>query len=253
MTLVYYKASAALLIFLVSIATSFYLLKKKSALRHPESVELGEALASGIFLGIAFFHMLPESIRLFGQAYSAITYPIPEAICLAGFLLMLFLERLSVITSARHTSFSIPYILTLILVIHALIEGAALGVGATIPETAILFVAILAHKGSESFALCVTMLKHELPLRRITFFTLFFALMTPLGIGLGMMINELTYANHGAFLAATFDAFAAGTFIYISTLHHIRFHKHTEETQGMLEFGFLVLGLVTMGVIALWI
>jgi zinc transporter 1/2/3 len=252
-TLAYYKTSAALLIFLVSIVTSFYLLKKKSALRHPEAVELGEALASGIFLGIAFFHMLPEAIRLFGQVYNTVTYPIPEAICLAGFLLMLFLERLSITASAQHTTLSIPYILTLILVIHALIEGAALGVGATIPEAAMLFIAILAHKGSESFALCVTMLKHELPLPRIVIFSLFFALMSPIGIALGMMINEFTYANHGTFLAATFDAFAAGTFIYISTLHHIRFHKHTEETQGMLEFGCLVLGLVAMAVIALWV
>jgi zinc transporter ZupT len=251
-TLGYYKASAAVLIFVVSMATVLYLLKRKSALRHPESVELGEALASGVFLGMAFFHMLPEAVRLFGQVY-AVTYPIAEAICVAGFLLMLFLERLSVVTSAHHAKYSIPYILTLILVIHALIEGAALGIGNTFPETVILFIAILAHKGSESFALCVTMLKHEIAMRRIVFFTFLFALMTPIGIALGVMINELTFFDHGTILAGTFNAFAAGTFIYISTLHHIRFHKHTEETQGLLEFGCLVLGLVAMGVIALWV
>jgi zinc transporter 1/2/3 len=252
-TLVYYKACAALLIFLVSIATVLYPLKKKSVLSHPESLELGEALASGIFLGVAFFHMLPESIRLFGQLYSTVTYPIPEIICLVGFLLMLFLERLSLIASNHQAKYSIPYILTLILIIHAFVEGAALGVGTTIPETVMLFIAILAHKGSESFALCVTMLKHAMPMQRIVFLILFFALMSPIGIGVGMMINEFTYADHGVLLAATFDAFAAGTFIYISTLHHIRFHKHTEETQGMLEFGCLVLGLVTMAVIAVWV
>lgn len=253
MTLVYYKASAALLIFLVSIATVLYPLKKKSALHHPESVELGEALASGIFLGVAFFHMLPESIKLFATLYGSVTYPVPEAICLIGFLLMLFLERLSIIASSHQVKYSIPYILTLILVIHAFVEGAALGISTTIPETAMLFIAILAHKGSESFALCVTMLKHELPFQRIIFFILFFALMSPIGIGVGMMISEIAYADQGTLLAATFDAFAAGTFIYISTLHHIRFHKHTEETQGMLEFGCLVLGLATMAVIALWV
>jgi len=252
-TLAYYKASAALLIFLVSIATAFYPLKKKNILKHPESAELGEAFASGIFLGVAFFHMLPESIRLFGRIYANMSYPISEGICLGGFLLMLFLERLSTLSSARSGKDSVPYILSIILVIHALIEGAALGIGETVPETAILLIAILAHKGSESFALCVTMLKHALPLKRIFLLTSLFALMSPLGIGLGMMMTEITYADHAMFLTATFDAFAAGTFIYMSSLHHIRFHHHAKETQGMWELGCLVLGVIVMAMIAVWV
>ena len=126
-TLFYYKAIAALLIFLVSIATAFYPLKRKAVLSHPESIELGEALASGIFLGTAFFHMLPEAIRLFAQIDPTISYPLPEAICIGGFLLMLFLERLSLTASSRHTFLIIPYMLTVIIMLHALIEGAALG------------------------------------------------------------------------------------------------------------------------------
>lgn len=252
MTLVSYKIIAALLIFLAGLATAIYPLKKKLADSHTDSFELGEALASGIFLGAAFFHMLPEAIKLFGQI-STSTYPIPEAICLGGFLLMLFLERLSLTSSAKHSTVSIPYILAIILIIHALTEGAALGIGATLPETALIFIAILAHKGSESFALCVTMLRHRLPLKNIISIILFFALMTPVGIGLGMMIYDMTFADsHGKLIAACFDAFAAGTFLYISTLHHIRFHQHTEEKQGMAEFGCLALGLAMMGIIALW-
>jgi zinc transporter ZupT len=154
--------------------------------------------------------------------------------------------------AAKHSRMSIPYILATILIIHALTEGAALGISATLPETALIFIAILAHKGSESFALCVTMMRHRLPVRHIVSIILFFALMTPVGIGLGMMIYDMTFAdNQGKLLTACFDAFAAGTFLYISTLHHIRFHQHTEEKQGIAELAFLVLGLVTMGVIAL--
>jgi solute carrier family 39 (zinc transporter), member 1/2/3 len=253
-SLIYYKIIAALLIFLVSIVTAAYPLKKKAALSHPESIELGEALASGIFLGAAFFHLLPESIQLFSQVYGSIRYPVPEVICLGGFLLMLFLERLSIIAPLHHAKRWIPSILTIIVIIHALMEGAVLGMGQALPDTTLLFIAILAHKGSESFALCVTMIKHQLPRARIIFLTLFFALMSPLGICIGIVImNESLTAQHGALIAACFNAFAAGTFIYISTLHHIRFHKHTEETQGMLELGCLVLGLVCMGVIAWWV
>src|SRR3990167_2792011 len=93
-----YKTIAALLIFIVSIATAIYPLNKLKANReidHTESFELGEALASGIFLGIAFFHMLPSSIDTFQKLFLNISYPIAEIICMSGFVLLLFLERLS--------------------------------------------------------------------------------------------------------------------------------------------------------------
>lgn len=254
MTLIFYKAIAALLIFLTSIATAIYPLKKKQVLKHTESVELGEALASGIFLGAAFFHMLPDAIRIFSHVYGSLTYPVPEAICVGGFLFMLFLERLSIIRSAISAKNSIPYILAIILIIHALVEGAALGIGPTFSETLMIFIAIIAHKGSESFALCIMLLRHQLPFRHIVLTIILFSLMTPLGISFGTAINALAFtgAGHGELIEAGFNAFAAGTFLYISTLHHIRFHQHTEEKQGLQEFACLLLGLVMMALIALW-
>jgi zinc transporter ZupT len=251
-TLIVYKGIAALLIFLTSLATVIHPLRKRSMSKQLESIELGEALASGIFLGAAFFHMLPDAIKTFVRFDNALIYPIPEMICVGGFLLLVFLERLSLVNASSRSKHSIPYLLAIILVIHAIIEGAALGIGSHFSETIMLFIAILAHKGSESFALCVTMLRHELPFRRIMFMIFLFACMTPCGIALGTIINEFAFAKNGELVAAIFNAFAAGTFLYISTLHHIRFHQHTEETQGMQEFACLVSGLVMMGVIALW-
>lgn len=252
MTLVDYKVIAALIIFTMSMAIALYPLKKKHTPGHSESFELGEALASGIFLGAAFFHMLPDSIRLFAQLYGASAYPVPEIICVGGFLLLLFLERLSLGHSTTQSKHAIPYILALILIIHAVTEGAALGIGSSLSETLMLFIAIVAHKGSESFALCVTLLKHELPFRRILLIVIFFSLMTPVGIMLGTAINQFAFIGNGELVAAIFNAFAAGTFLYISTLHHVHFHQHTKDTQGLLEFVSLVAGAVAMGVIALW-
>jgi zinc transporter ZupT len=133
------------------------------------------------------------------------------------------------------------------------VEGSALGIGATFSEALLLFIAVIAHKGSESFALCVTLMRYQLPFWQILGLVAFFALMTPLGIALGTSIEALTKAGQGAMLDVMFKSFAAGTFLYISTLHHIRFHKHTEETQGLLEFGCLMTGLVAMGMIAVWV
>lgn len=252
MTLLFYKILAALLIFAVGVLTAIYPLSRKSIPKQTERAELGEALASGIFMGAAFFHMLPDSIRTFNHLYGAIGYPIPEVICLFGFLLLLFLERLSLVKSAVTSKNAIPYILALTLIIHALTEGAALGIGATYSETMMLFIAILAHKGSESFALCTMLLRHALPYKRVVMIVVFFAMMTPLGILGGAGINIWALSSNGELMAAIFDAFAAGTFLYISTLHHVHFHKHATETQGMLEFFSLVAGVVAMGAIALW-
>lgn len=251
MSLIYYKIIAALIIFLISIAIALYPIVKKKHTPRAESMELGEALASGIFLGAAFFHMLPDAVEIFEQIYGVVAYPIPEAICVLGFLLLLFLERLSLSNTVQSKN-SIPYILALILIIHALTEGAALGIGLTVAETFMLFIAIIAHKGSESFALSVTMIRHELPLSHIILIVIFFSLMTPLGIVIGATINQFTFIRSGQLLAASFNAFAAGTFLYISTLHHVHFHHHGKDTQGLLEFTSLVIGVVAMGLIALW-
>ncbi len=251
--LLLYKIIAAILIFIVSLITIIHPLRKKSALKHTETAHLGDALASGIFLGAAFFHLLPDSIRLFNQLYDPMNYPMAEAICVFGFLFLLMLERFSLkFSSKRAATHSIPYLLALMLAIHALMEGAALGIGATIAETSVLFIAILAHKGSESFALCTTLLRHELSFQRIFYIILFFACMTPLGIFFGAFIQHLTMARNGELIAAIFNAFAAGTFLYISTLHHIHFHQHTEDAQGLIEFACLVAGAAAMGVIAIW-
>lgn len=158
----------------------------------------------------------------------------------------------SLVRHSHDSKNSVPYILAIILIIHAITEGAALGIGSTFSEAVILLIAIMAHKGSESFALCMTMLRHELPLKRVIAIILVFALMTPLGIALGTVINQYAIFENGELVAAVFNAFAAGTFLYISTLHHVRFHQHTEEKQGLQEFACLMSGLAVMAATTFW-
>jgi zinc transporter ZupT len=195
--------------------------------------------------------MLPDSIRLFASLQPSSTYPLPEIICLGGFLLLLFLERLALL-QGKTVTHTIPYMLATILVIHALVEGAALGIGNTISETIVLLIAILAHKGSESFALCMSLLRHRFGMLRITLLLMLFAFMTPIGIGLGASMNDWMQAQQGQWTAAIYNAFAAGTFLYMSTLHHIRFHEHAEEGHHLQEFLALTVGLVVMGIVAIW-
>ncbi|OGT41282.1 MAG: hypothetical protein A3F42_07330 [Gammaproteobacteria bacterium RIFCSPHIGHO2_12_FULL_37_34] len=249
-----YKTIAALLIFLISIATAIYPLNKlrtNHEIDHNESFELGEALASGIFLGIAFFHMLPSAISIFHQLFNHMNYPIAEIISMFGFSLLLFLERLSLDRSLSRSQSIIPYTLALILIIHSLTEGAALGISGTGTEALIIFIAIIAHKSSDSFVLCMILMRYHFPLLRIITIVTIFSLMTPIGIGLGTGLSLFTQSFSGQLAEATFDAFAAGTFLYIATLHHLRFHQRLEEAQSLLEFSCMMIGLIAMGAIAL--
>lgn len=254
MTLIYYKVLAALLIFISSLIAVIYPIKTHLSTRHNEFLELGEAFASGIFLGVAFFHMLPASISSFHQLYGDIHYPIAELICILGFISLLFLERLALLNSHHKPDLGIPYILTIMLVIHSLIEGAALGVNATFAQAFMIFIAIIAHKGSASFALCVTLMRHKLSLRSICTIVFLFSLVTPIGIFLGTGLNALSYSSNGQLVEAIFNAFATGSFFYMATLHHVQFHKRAaEESHGLWEFFLLVLGLALMGLVAIWV
>ena len=93
MTLIVYKMIAAVLIFITSLSSVIYPLRKKHVLRPAESMELSDALASGIFLGAALFHMLPDAIQALTQVNGELLYPLPEIICAVGFLFFLFCAR----------------------------------------------------------------------------------------------------------------------------------------------------------------
>lgn len=253
MSLIFYKSLAGLFIFIISLIAVIYPIRARVYPSHNHILELGDAFASGIFLGAGLFHMLPDAISSFSELLPDIHYPIAESFCAGGFLLLLFLERLSNFAATKNAhSHSLPYMLAFILVIHSLIEGAALGVNTTLAAATIIFVAIIAHKSSESFALAVILNRSHLTLKSVMTIILFFSLMTPLGIFLGSTLTSMLHTQSGSLMTAIFNAFAAGTFLYMSTLHHINHHHRENDAEGMSEFVVLVIGLVVMAVIAKW-
>jgi zinc transporter 1/2/3 len=252
-TLLDYKMLAGVFIFLTTVIVVIYPIKSRITPKHHRPLELADAFASGIFLGAALFHMLPDAIHHFSQVYVGSTYPIAELFCAVGFLTLLFLERISnYLAASKNYEHMLSYMLAFILIVHALIEGAVLGVNATLATAAIIFLAIIAHKSSESFALAVILNRSTLSLRRVISIIVLFSLMTPLGILVGTSLSSLLQARASMLFTASFNAFAAGTFLYMSTLHHINHHHRQHEAENLLEFVALLVGLIIMGGLAIW-
>lgn len=252
-TLTFYKLIAAILIFITTLAAVIYPIRVRALPRHNHFLELGDAFASGIFLGAALFHLLPDAINQFAEVSGSNHYPIAELLCAFGFLVLLFLERISQfsIYGLKNPN-SLPYMLALILIIHALIEGTALGINTTFAAASVLFFAIIAHKSSESFALAIILNRSQLSTQVIIFIVVLFSLMTPLGIAFGTTLSFVLQFKSGLWLLAGFNAFAAGTFLYMSTLHHINHHERQHEGENLFEFIFLTLGLIIMAIVAWW-
>jgi zinc transporter 1/2/3 len=226
----------------------------------------GNALAAGVFLGAGWLHMLPEA----ADDWSALTGDPEWAFALAavGFLLMLASEHV-LLPEGAHDLIHAPSserfhslermerkgraALTVLfaLSVHALLAGLALGSAPRLPDALVLFVAILAHKTMEGFALGVSLARS--PMERSLRFTLLgvFAAATPLGIVLGAVLGMSLEGPIGDGFEAVFLSLAAGTFVYVALLDILR-DELVEPGSRLTLFGLVLVGVGAMGVLALW-
>lgn len=260
MSLLLFKILAAVFIWLITIVSAWKPIYEHKINCHKVSHSIGEAFASGVFLGVGLFHMLPDATLGFKQIFPHTTYPLANLLCALGFVILLFLEKV-IFKIAKlkqhHKANILPLVLTFVLSIHALIEGTAFGINTAIATALIIFIAIIAHKGSESFALATALAKSELSNKRILVVFGLFSLMTPLGIAFGSIVLDLFKTQNGILLQAIFNSIAAGSFLYIATLHHSpEHHHHLEEgleENHLLHFIAVLIGLITMAVVAIWV
>lgn len=244
------KIASIVFIFLLTVVSGFYPLLKKykqKLIQFP----IGEALSSGVFLGAGLMHMLAES----AEGYHELGYHYPFAFLLAGisFLLLLMLEHFSLKKQSDkewHQSSSVPYIAVILLSVHSFLAGAALGITDSIGSLAIIFFAIAAHKWAESLALAIRISKSRISPQSCIILYLIFALMTPIGILVGAQV--LSHVASNSTLIPTFNALAAGTFLYIGTLHGIKRDIVTDHCCSMSEFFYVVVGFATMAIVAVW-
>lgn len=251
MSPLFFKFLAGLIILVVTLLCGLGPIRNWWKKTHSHTLGLAEAFAGGIFLGVALFHMLPEANEGFRRSLGDGHYPYANLLCATGFMFLLGLENM-ILRFNRHHANPISYLLAVVLSVHALIEGGALGISETLASTVLIFIAIIVHKGSESLALAANLARSARFHREAVWVFLAFSAMTPLGILGGDFLAEASAGMH-PLLEPIFNALAAGTFLYIATLHKIH-HQHLHESIGNLkEFSVMTVGLVMMAIIAIWV
>jgi len=177
----------------------------------PAQRDLLTAFASGVLLGAAFLHMLPEA------AESAPHWV--GAGALGGLLFVFLLERLIATHYCEHDHEAcdhfqaIGYTFYVGITLHSFIDGVVLASGALIPQLGpIVFLAIVAHHLPVVFSLTSILVAGGFRQRRVLYLVGILSLSTPAGAFLAFwLLRGVSYGLQSLAVAAS-----AGTFLYVA-------------------------------------
>lgn len=231
-----------------SFAGGFYPLLQQDRAKGQQEFPLSEAFTAGVFLALALTLMLPSGLHLLSEAFPEADYPIASLMAIGAFLLLLGLEHISrrieqqVLAEPSDLSpASIPVIMTIMIAIPSFFLGTALGVSPT--ETAIfIFVAIMLHKSSAAFALALKMVRSTMTRGQVWLTFCLFVSATPLGIVTGEEIHRFIGESTMIVIKGLILSSAAGTFLYMATLHELRAAPMIKYCANRKEFTALVVG-----------
>lgn len=245
------KILFGLIIFIVILLAGWYPFRKRIKEDKHIDFPIGETLATGIFLGAALLHMLPEATYLFND----LGYQYPFGFIITGLVFLIFLwfehlgKELYHHHEASHPAFAI--LAWAMLSVHSIMLGTALGLAHYNSMIIMIFLAIITHKWAESFAIAVQLNRSSMSTNKSMLFFFIFSLMTPIGIYLGW------YFGHGIETHSIFDpillAASAGTFLYLGTLHGLERCVLVERCCNLKDFSFVIIGFLLMASVAAYV
>jgi zinc transporter ZupT len=219
------------------------------------------SLATGLFLGAVFLHLLPgvatmeqlgqvETVDDHGHSHGhAHGSSLPWLFVLLGALGVYLFEALFLRSEDhthdcdnQHKAVSMAALAGLS--VHALTAGVSFGLARFEPELGKpMLVAILAHKGFESFSLTSVFQLAGMSRKAVLRWVLIFACVTPAGMALGGVMAE----GAGDSTFGILQALAAGTFLYVclgELLPEVFHHK---------DDGLIKLLLMALGIGGMWV
>lgn len=249
---------------------------------HRTVLSLISCFAGGVFLAALLLDIIPDYLTDITSELTArqveTNFPLPEFIIAAGFFTVLSLERLVLhfretrappgerqpllqghghlhspraeaaeghvhVDLQAHSPFR-SFMLFLSLSLHSVFEGLAIGLQSTDSKVLEICIAILVHKSIIVFSLAVKLVQSGVGPLWVAAYLTVFALMSPLGIAVGLGVVEAQMSS-GALVQAVLEGLAAGTFLYI-TFMEILPHELNSPGRQLLKLLFIVLGFSVM-------
>uniref|UniRef100_A0A8C6SPI7 Zinc transporter ZIP1 n=1 Tax=Neogobius melanostomus TaxID=47308 RepID=A0A8C6SPI7_9GOBI len=250
---------------------------------HRTVLSLISCFAGGVFLAACLLDIIPDYLTDISAELASrqvqTSFPLPEFIIAAGFFTVLILERLVLhcrerrvppgrgspfCTGVIHTeergragrqysartygpagSLALPLLHALPLTLPTLrVRGLAIGLQNTDSKVVEICIAILVHKSIIVFSLSVKLVQSGVRPGWVAAYLVVFAVMSPLGIALGLGVMEARLSS-GGLMRAVLEGLAAGTFLYI-TFMEILPHELNSPGRQLLKLFFLLLGFAVM-------
>lgn len=140
------------------------------------------------------------------------------------------------------------FILVFSLSLHSVFEGLAVGLLEEGKEVLEICLALMIHKSIISFSLAFKLTQGRLRRSVVVGCLLLFAVMSPLGIGLGMGLTETKASPQHQLARSTLEGLATGTFLYITFMeilpHELSSSRNRIPKVAMLLVGFAVVTAV---------
>lgn len=238
-------------------------LRAKKFTENKLALSLANAFSGGIFLSLAFGHLIPECVHGFHGYNEALPY----MTVLGGYLLIFFVEKVAfdahgilheweevgdtaskaVVQQKEEHNHDVAHsgrsalILLGALAVHSILEMTALGLANSFSDSALLTFSIGIHQPAESLALLVAFLKSGMKKKDIIYFLSIFSCFGPIGCYLGMTLHEFATPLIDSFMLAT----VAGTFVYVGATEVIP-EEWEEQDHKWKKFGCLMAGIVSI-------
>lgn len=136
------------------------------------------------------------------------------------------------------------FMLVFSLSLHSVFEGLAVGLQEEGQQVLEICLALMIHKSIISFSLAFKLAQGRLRRSVVAGCLLVFAVMSPLGIGLGIGLTETKASPQHQLARCTLEGLAAGTFIYITFMeilpHELLSTRNRIPKVAMLLLGFAV-------------
>jgi len=239
-------------------------LRAKKITENKLAMGLANAFSGGVFLSLAFGHLIPECVH----GFEGMNEALPYMIVLGGYLLIFFVEKVAfdahglmhdcgddgddsgngngsgkkeVVEVKEAPNGRSAVILLGALAVHSILEMTALGLARSFGDSALLSLSIALHQPAESIALLVAFLKSGMPKDEIVKYLSVFSMMGPVGVAIGMAVNEFAAPIIDSIMLAT----VAGTFIYVGATEVIP-EEWEEQEHKWKKFFALLGGIVSI-------